>query len=65
MYVELKKDVVEIIKKLFEKKQAELIDRRVFKDHVPMYVVILPKMSISEFLSYWERKSMKMISIGI
>ena len=57
MYGELKKDIVEIIKKLCEMKQVELIDGRVCKDHVHMYVAIPPKMSVSEFLSYLKGKS--------
>ena len=52
MYGELKKDIVEIIKKLCEMKQVELIDGRVCRDHVHMYVAIAPKLSVSEFMSY-------------
>ena len=61
MYGELKKDIVEIIKKLCEMKQVELIDGRVCRDHVHMYVAIPPKMSVSEFLSYLKGKSALMI----
>ena len=57
MYGELKKDIVEIIKKLCEMKQAELIDGRVRRDHVHMYVAIAPKLSVSEFKSYLKGKS--------
>ena len=57
MYGELKKDIVEIIKKLCEMKQAELIHGRVRRDHVHMYVAIAPKLSVSEFKSYLKGKS--------
>ena len=51
MYGETKKDLVEIIKKLCEMKQVQLIDGKVCVDHVHMYVAILPKMCVSEFMS--------------
>ena len=52
MYGETKKDLVEIIKKLCEMKQVQLIDGKVCVDHVHMYVSIPPKMCVSEFMSY-------------
>ena len=52
MYGETKKDLVAIIKKLCEMKQVDLIDGRVCKDHIHMYVAIPPKISVSEFMSY-------------
>lgn len=56
-----KKDLVEIIKKLCEMKQVSLIDGRICKDHIHMYVAIPPKMSISEFMSYLKGKSTLML----
>lgn len=61
MYGELKRDIVEIIKKLCEMKQVALIDGRVCKDHIHMYVAIPPKMSVSEFMSYLKGKSTLML----
>lgn len=61
MYGELKKDIVEMIKKLCEMKQVSLIDGRVCKDHIHMYATILPKMSVSEFMSYLKGKSTLML----
>ena len=61
MYGETKKDLVEIIKKLCEMKQVSLIDGRVCKDHIHMYVAIPPKMSVSEFMSYLKGKSTLML----
>ena len=62
MYGETKKDLVEIIKKLCEMKQVNLIYGRVCLDHVHMYVAILPKMSVSDFMSYLKGKSALMLS---
>lgn len=61
MYGELKRDVAEIIKKWCEMKQVELIDGRVCKDHIHMYVAIPPKLSVSEFMSYLKGKSALMV----
>lgn len=52
MYGETKRDLVEIINKLCEMKQVQLIDGKVCRDHVHMYVAIPPKMCVSEFMSY-------------
>ena len=54
MYGELKRDIVEIIKKLCEMKQVALIDGRVCKNHIYMYVyvAISPEMSVSRNLCH-------------
>lgn len=61
MYGETKKDLVEIIKKLCEMKQVNLIDGRVCIDYIHMYVAIPPKMSVSDFMSYLKGKSALML----
>ncbi len=61
MYGETRKDVVEILKKLCEMKQIILIDGRVCKNHVHMYLGIPPKFSISEVLAYLKGKSALML----
>ena len=61
MYGETKKDLVEIIKKLCEMKQVNLIYGRVCIDHIHMYVAIPPKMSVSEFMLYLKGKSALML----
>ena len=48
-------------KNLCEMKQVSLIDGRVCKDHIHMYVAIPPKMSVSEFMSYLKGKSTLML----
>lgn len=57
MYGEVKKDIVDIIKKLCEMKQITLIDGRVCKDHIHMYLGIPPKFSVSEIMAYLKGKS--------
>ena len=57
MYGETKRDLVEIINKLCEMKQVDLLDGKVCVDHIHMYVAIPPKLSVSEFMSYLKGKS--------
>ena len=61
MYGETKRDLAEIFKKLCEMKQVQLIEGKICKDHVHMYVAIQPKLSISEFMSYLKGKSTLML----
>lgn len=56
MYGETKRDLVEIIKKLCEMKQVELIDGRICKDHIHMYVAVPSEMSVSEIYVVSQRK---------
>ena len=57
LYGSNKKDIVEIIKKLCEMKNVQLIEVKVCVDHIHMYLAIPPKMSVSEFMSYLKGKS--------
>lgn len=61
MYGQTKKDIVDILKKLCEMKQVQLIDGKVCRDHVHMYVGIPPKYSISEVMSYLKGKNTLMM----
>ena len=61
MYGELKKDVRDILKKLCEMSDVQLIEGKVCRDHVHMYVAIPPKQSISEFMPYLKGKSTLML----
>ena len=61
MYGQLKKDIVEILNKLCEMKQVQLVDGAVCPDHVHMYLAIPPKLSVSEFMSYLKGKSTLML----
>lgn len=49
MYGQTKKDLFEILKKLCEMKQIQIIEGKVCIDHIHMYVAIPPKISVSEF----------------
>ena len=61
MYGQVKKDVADILKKLCEMKQVQLIEGKVCKDHVHMYLAIPPKLSVSEVMSYIKGKSALML----
>ena len=58
---EAKHDIAEILKKLYEIKQVQLIEEKVFKDHIHMPVSILPKLRVSEFMAYLKGKSTLML----
>ena len=55
-----KKDMIEIISKLCETKGVSLIERKVYKDHIHMFIAIPPKLSVSDFISYLKGKSVIM-----
>ena len=61
MYGETKRDLVEILKKLCEMKQVKIMEGKVCIDHVHMYVAILPKIAVSDFMSYLKVKSTLML----
>lgn len=61
MYGQVKKDIADILKKLCEMKQVQLIEGKVCKDHVHMYLAIPPKLSVSEVMSYIKGKSALML----
>ena len=61
MYGAVKKDIVEIFKKLLEIKDVALIEGKVCKDHVHLYVSIPPKLAVSEFVGYLKGKSALML----
>ena len=61
MYGQVKKDVADILKKLCEMKQVQLIEGKVCKDHVHRYLAIPPKLSVSEVMSYIKGKSALML----
>lgn len=61
MYGELRRDVVEILRKLCEMKQIQLIEGAVCSDHVHMYIAVPPKYSVAEVMSYLKGKSALML----
>jgi putative transposase len=61
IYGTVKKDIVEIFKKIMEMKGVILIEGKVCKDHVHLYVSIPPKIAVSEFVGYLKGKSTLML----
>jgi putative transposase len=61
LYGKVKTEIHEIIKKLCEYKQIEILEGAVRSDHVHLCVKIPPKMSISTFMGYLKGKSALMI----
>ena len=61
MYGRLKQDVREILKKLCEYKNVEIVAGSVSSDHVHLCVKIPSKLSLSDFMGYLKGKSALMI----
>lgn len=60
-YGQMRKDLVEIIRKLCEMKTVELIKGAACVDHVHLYLGIPPKLNISNVVAYIKGKSALMI----
>lgn len=61
MYGEVKRDLTQILPKLCEMKGVEILEGKVCKDHIHMYVAIPPKLSVSDFMGYLKGKSTLML----
>ena len=61
MYGQVRKDVVEVIKKICEMEGVEIVDGAVCKDHVHLYVSIPPKLSVSSAMARLKGKSALML----
>jgi putative transposase len=61
IYGQLKKDIGEILRKLCGYKEVEILEANACKDHIHMYVMIPPKLSVSDFMGYLKGKSSLMI----
>ena len=57
IYGKLKKDIGQILRKLCEQKDVQIIEAEACKDHIHLLVSIPPKMSISSFMGYLKGKS--------
>ena len=57
MFGQIKADIREILKKLYEYKKVEIIEGAVCSDHVHLCVSIPPQLSVSEFVGYLKGKS--------
>ena len=57
----MKKDIGEILRKLCEQKDVEIIEAEACPDHIHMLVSIPPHISIAQFMGYLKGKSSLMI----
>lgn len=56
IYGELKQDIANILSALCKRKEVHIVEAEVCPDHIHMLVEIPPKMGVSEFVGYFERK---------
>ena len=61
IYGQIKKDIGEILRKLCEQKEVEIIEAEACSDHIHMLVSIPPHISIAQFMGYLKGKSTLMI----
>ena len=61
IYGQIKKDIVEILRKLCEQKGVEIIEAEACPDHIHMLVSIPPHLSVLQFVGYFKGKSSLMI----
>ena len=61
IYGQLKKEIGQILRKLCEQKEVEIIEAEACPDHIHMLVSIPPKMSVSYVIGYLKGKSSLMI----
>ena len=61
VYGEIKKDIGEILRKLCDQKEVEILEAEACKDHIHMLVSIPPHISIAQFMGYLKGKSSLMI----
>ncbi|MBA9086571.1 REP element-mobilizing transposase RayT [Fontibacillus solani] len=61
IYNQVRKDLIEIVKRLCKYKGVEILEGHMMPDHVHMLVAIPPKISVSSFMGYLKGKSALMI----
>ena len=61
IYGKIRSDIGQIIRKLCEWKEVEIIEAEACKDHIHMLVSIPPKYSVSQIMGYLKGKSSLMI----
>ena len=60
-YGKLKKDIGQILRKLCEQKDVQIIEAEACPDHIHMLVSVPPHISIAQFMGYLKGKSTLMI----
>ena len=61
LYKELRREVGEILRKLCEYKEVEVVTGSIGIDHIHMCLKIPPKLSVSQFMGYLKGKSALMV----
>ena len=61
IYGKIKQDIGQMIRKLCEYKDVEIIEAEACKDHIHMLISMPPKYSVSQFMGYLKGKSSLMI----
>ena len=61
IYGKLRKDIGEILRKLCEQKDVEILEAHACVDHIHILVSIPPHLSIAQFMGYLKGKSSLMI----
>ena len=61
IYGQIKKDIGEILRKLCEQKEVEIIEAEACPDHIHMLISIPPKYSVSQIMGFLKGKSSLMI----
>jgi putative transposase len=61
LYKELRKEVGEILRKLCEYKEVEVVTGSIGVDHIHMCLKIPPKLAVSQFIRYLKGKRALMV----
>ena len=61
IFNEVRKDLGQILRKLCEQKNVEIIEAEACKDHIHLLVSIPPYLSVAQFMGYLKGKSSLMI----
>lgn len=61
IYNEIRKDIGQILRRLCENKDVEIIEAHAMPDHIHMLVRIPPKLSVSSFMGYLKGRSAVLI----
>ena len=61
IYGKIKQDIGKILRELCERKDIEIVEATLCKDHVHMLIKIPPKYSVSQIMGYLKGKSSLMI----
>ena len=61
IYAKIKADIGQILRKLCEIKQVEILEANACPDHIHMLLKIPPNLSIAQFMGYLKGKSSLMI----